>query len=66
MIEPVYEDIPADIIKTETDDQRWLREQIDRIDPFTGEQGHEAGYAMALEKLVFELREENMRLKGQM
>jgi len=66
MIEPVYEDIPADLIKTETDDQRWLHEQIDRIDPHEGEQGNDGAYTRALEKLVFELREENMRLKGQM
>jgi hypothetical protein len=65
MIEPVYEDIPADLITTETADQRWLREQIARIDPNECEQGNDGARTRALEKLVFELRMENMRLKGQ-
>ena len=58
MIEPVYEDIPTDLITTETDDQRWLREQIARRDPFESEQGNDGARTKALEKLVIEMREE--------
>ena len=58
MIEPVYEDIPADLIKTETEHEKWLREQIKRIDPYEGEQGNEGAYTRLLEKLVLELRED--------
>lgn len=63
MIEPVYEEIPADLIKTETEHEKWLREQIKRIDPYEGEQGSDGAYTLALEKLVLELRTENLRLK---
>ena len=62
MIEPVYEEIPADLIKTETEHEKWLREQIKRIDPHEGEQGNDGAYTLALEKLVLELRTENLRL----
>lgn len=66
MIEPVYEEIPADLIRKPTEHEKWLAAQIKRIDPHEGEQGNDAGYSRALEKLVFELRTENMSLKGQM
>lgn len=64
MIEPIYEEIPVTTTRTLTEHEKWLYEQIKRIDPHEGEQGNDAGYSIALEKLVFELRTENMILKG--
>jgi hypothetical protein len=66
MIEPVYEEIPASLIRHQTEHEKWLAAQIKRIDPHEDEQGNDGAYTRALEKLVRELRTENMRLKGQM
>ena len=64
MIEPIYEEIPVTKTRRMTEHEKWLRDQIKRIDPHEGEQGNDAGYTRALEKLVLELRTENMILKG--
>lgn len=58
MIKPIYEETPAELLKTETEHEKWLREQIKRINPYEGEQGNDGAYTRALEKLVLELREE--------
>ena len=52
MIEPIYEEIPVTKTRRMTEHEKWLRDQIKRIDPHEGEQGNDAGYTRALEKLV--------------
>lgn len=43
---------------SETADQKWLREQAERIDPHLYEMGNDMGYTRALEKLALEQRAE--------
>jgi hypothetical protein len=42
-----------------TEDQAWLAAQVERIDPWHMEQGHDGAYTRALEKLALELRAKN-------
>ena len=46
----------ASVMRQATPDEKWLHEQLDRIDPHRHEMGS-AGDTPALVKLVFELRE---------
>ena len=46
----------ASVMRPATADEKWLYEQLDRIDPHRHEMGS-AGATPALVKLVFELRE---------
>ncbi|WP_114968517.1 hypothetical protein [Rhodoferax ferrireducens] len=53
----------ADVIRHVTPDEKWLTAQIARIDPHHDEQGHDAGYTRALEKLALQQRDELAKLK---
>ncbi|MDO9235967.1 MAG: hypothetical protein Q7U28_08045 [Aquabacterium sp.] len=52
----------AALIRPSTPDERWLHEQLDRIDPHRHEMGS-AGDTPALVKLVFELRDSATQLQ---
>lgn len=52
-----YVPIPEGLLQKDTPDQKWLREQTDRIDPWIWEQGNDGAYTRALERLAFELRD---------
>lgn len=49
-------------LPTGTEDQAWLAAQVERIDPWHLEQGHDGAYTRALEKLALELREQVSKL----
>ena len=49
--------VPFPEVRKATPDELWLRQQIDRIDPWHDEMGNDMGYTKALQKLVFELRD---------
>ena len=51
-----YVDIPPELMGKADPDQQWIEQQLDRIDPWRGEQGHDGADTAALRKLVLELR----------
>lgn len=51
-----YVDIPPDLMGKADPDQQWIEQQLDRIDPWRHEQGHDGADMAALRKLVLELR----------
>lgn len=53
-----YVDIPADLIGKPNQDQQWITAQLDRIDPWRGEQGHAHADDATLRALVLELRQQ--------
>ena len=55
MTEPVYMPLPPELRGNPSEDEMWLKRELDRIDPDRNEMGN-AGDAEALRKLVLEMR----------
>jgi hypothetical protein len=53
-----YVDITPDMMGKADPDQRWIDQELDRIDPWRHEQGADVGTDRALRKLVLELRQQ--------
>lgn len=53
-----YTDIPPELMGKADPDQQWIEAQLNRIDPWRGEQGHDGADTAALRKLVLELRQQ--------
>lgn len=51
-----YVDIPPELMGKADPDQQWIEKELDRIDPWRSEQGHDGADTAALRKLVLELR----------
>lgn len=51
-----YVDIPPDLMGNTDPDQQWIEQQLDRIDPWRHEQGHDGADEMALRVLALVLR----------
>ena len=55
MTEPVYMELPPELRRNPSEDEMWLKRELDRIDPDRNEMGN-AGDGEALRKLVLEMR----------
>lgn len=51
-----YVDIPPELMGKPDPDHQWIEAQLDRINPWRHEQGHDGADTAALRKLVLELR----------
>lgn len=51
-----YVDISPELLGKADPDQAWIERELDRIDPWRSEQGHDGADTAALRKLVLELR----------
>lgn len=63
MTEPVYIPLPPELRGNPSEDEMWLKRELDRIDPDRNEMG-DAGDGEALRKLVLEMRG-NVKHAGQ-
>ena len=59
MTEPVYMELPPELRGNPSEDEMWLKRELDRIDPYRNEMGN-AGDGEALRKLVLEMRGQMM------
>lgn len=56
-----YVDIPPEMMRKPDPDQQWIERELDRINPWRHEQGHDGADARALRQLVLELRDKQSR-----
>ena len=51
-----YVDITPELLGKADPDQQWIERELNRIDPWRGEQGHDGADTRAMRLLVLELR----------